>query len=473
MALTLLITIIVAFVSWKTYTALTNPLRHLPGPWISKWTNLRFQWAVMTGERASYEHALHQRYEVSLASISAAKIVYQIGSPYHKPTWYGTATGFGDMALFTIRDPKAHGVRRRLLAHNYSENWIKQMEPYISEKTRVAAKKMVADLDARGYTDVKKWFTFMATDIVSEAAFGESFDTLQSGEKTQYIIDLENDGLRGFIRAELPLLNKLVAYLMFGSANEVSAGLERMKNYAEDRISRYFEAYRADPDHVKPTLMSKAFSAVEDGTLPKVAITSDAMTNIVAGTDTSAITATYAAWYLSQDPDLENALTEEVAMLPQHFTEENLIKLPLLNGVITETLRIRPPVGQGLPRIVPDGGADFEGHFVPGGTTVAIPAYAMHHLPQIWRDADKFDPSRWNDATKDMQSAFLPFGGGSRVCIGQHFAMLEMRHALASFYRTFSQGMRPAWVDGFTADDMKPVSFFVTAPKGQRCLLEV
>lgn len=65
---------------------------------------------------------------------------------------------------------------------------------------------------------------------------------------------------------------------MFGSANEVSAGLTRMQDYADDRISRYYEAYRADPDNVKPTLMSKAFSAVEDGTLPKAAIQADAMT---------------------------------------------------------------------------------------------------------------------------------------------------------------------------------------------------
>ena len=181
--------------------------------------------------------------------------------------------------------------------------------------------------------------------------------------------------------------------------------------------------------------------------------------------------ATYATWHLSQNPDLEKALIGEVATLPQHFTEGHLVKLPLLNNVIKETLRIRPPVGQGLPRVVPPGGAHFEGHFVPEGTTVAIPAYAMHHLAQVWRDPDRFDPSRWEEPTKDMQSAFLPFGGGSRVCIGQHFAMLEMRHALANFYRTFYQGMRPAWVDGFTKDDMKPVSFFVTAPKGHRCLL--
>ncbi|KXT01902.1 hypothetical protein AC579_1614 [Pseudocercospora musae] len=372
------------------------------------------------------------------------------------------------MALFTIRDPKAHGVRRRLLAHNYSENWVKQMEPYIAEKARVAVEKMAEDLNGTGHTDVKKWFTFMATDIVSEAAFGESFDTLKSGK---YIIDLENDGLRGFIRAEFPVLSKLVAYLMFGSASEVSAGLNRMEEYAADRISRYFETYSADPERVKPTLMSKAFSAVEDGGLPKAAIQADAMTNIIAGTDTSAITATYATWYLAQHPDVEKVVIEEIATLPQSFTQEHLVKLPLLNNVIKETLRIRPPVGQGLPRVVPPGGVRFEDHFIPGDTTVAIPAYAMHRLPQIWQGPESFDPSRWDNPTKDMQSAFLPFGGGSRVCIGQHFAMLEMRHALANFYRTFDRGMRPAWVYGFTSDDMKPVSFFVTAPKGHRCLL--
>lgn len=59
------------------------------------------------------------------------------------------------------------------------------------------------------------------------------------------------------------------------------------------------------------------------------------------------------------------------------------------------------------------------------------------------------------------------------VCIGMHFAQLELRHALANFYRTFTKGVKMAYVDGFTEDDMLPMGFFLSPPKGHRCLVEV
>lgn len=52
-----------------------------------------------------------------------------------------------------------------------------------------------------------------------------------------------------------------------------------------------------------------------------------------------------------------------------------------------------------------------------------------------------------------------------------HLAQLELRHALANFYRTFEFGMQPAFVEGFTEKDMKPVSHFLMPPKGKRCYL--
>lgn len=59
------------------------------------------------------------------------------------------------------------------------------------------------------------------------------------------------------------------------------------------------------------------------------------------------------------------------------------------------------------------------------------------------------------------------------MCIGQHFAQLELRLALAEFYRTFDKGMVPALgVDGFTADDVTPMYYFITPPKGKRCFLQ-
>lgn len=240
----------------------------------------------MTGERARYEHALHERYgpvvrispyEVSLASSSASKLIYQIGSPFLKTPWYNIATG-DHAGLFTLLDPKAHAQRRRLLAHSYSENWIKNMEPYIAAKTRTAVSRMAETIDRKGFVNVNEWFWFMATDVISEAAFGESFDLLKIGEKNEYIRDLEKDGMRSILRAEFPMLGDIIAYLFLGFAGDLSEGKTRMKSYAEGRLAAYWNASRADPDNVKPTLLTKAFAALQDGSLSHEAAEADART---------------------------------------------------------------------------------------------------------------------------------------------------------------------------------------------------
>ena len=164
------------------------------------------------------------------------------------------------------------------MAHNYSEAWVKNMEPYISEKTHTAVQKMVEQVDQKGYVDVNEWFWFMSTDVISEAAFGASFNLLEIGQKNQYIRDLELDGRRGMIRAEFPYFGKILAYVLLGSANGVSEGLKRMKSYSEDRLAAYWKACRADPDNVKPTLLTKSYAAIEDGTLSHAAVEADART---------------------------------------------------------------------------------------------------------------------------------------------------------------------------------------------------
>lgn len=58
------------------------------------------------------------------------------------------------------------------------------------------------------------------------------------------------------------------------------------------------------------------------------------------------------------------------------------------------------------------------------------------------------------------------------VCIGSHFAELELRHALTNFYRTFEDGVKMSSVEGFSEDDMTPKSYFLSPPKGTRCLVE-
>ncbi|PSN59195.1 cytochrome protein [Corynespora cassiicola Philippines] len=462
------------FLIWTVYGALRHPLAHLPGPKISKWTNLRLQYSVLKGDRVRYIHQLHEIYgpvvrispsEVSIAELSAVKTIYKVGSPYVKSSWYAFFTGDQEqLNLLTHTDPHAHSVLRRLVAYNFSEKWIKNLEPFISNNVKLAISRIADDVQTNGYSDVFKWFTFMATDVIGEASFGKSFHMLDTGKKNQYIKDLENVAVRGMLRSEFPLLTKALAYIPWIDSNNIQRSAERGKEYSRELIDKYWAQLKADPDNVKPTLITKEFAAVEDGSLTPAQLQSDGAVYIVAGTDTTAATATNVVWRLAHHRDIEEALIREVSSLPKSFTDEDLRPLKLLNNVITETLRLLPPVGQSLPRVVPEGGAQLGGWHIPQGTIVGVQAWTMHRKSDIWTDPEEFDPSRWNNPSKDMLNSYYPFGGGSRVCIGSHFALLELRHAIANFYRTFQKRFRK--------EEMEPITYFLTLPSGKRCMIK-
>ncbi|KAK0768186.1 hypothetical protein LTR91_022690 [Friedmanniomyces endolithicus] len=258
----------------------------------------------------------------------------------------------------------------------------------------------------------------------------------------------------------------------FGPSKEIMRSIFRTRAYADESIQRYWKQLQADPDNVKTTLLTKEYAEVENGTIPADQLIRDAHGNIVAGTDTTAVTATYAIWFLAQDTRIQQALIEEVSTLPDGFKDNDLRSLRVMGGVLNETLRLRSAIGGSLPRLVPPGGAQFCGYFIPEKTVVGIPTWTMHRDPAVMQDPERFDPSRWYEPTKDMLHNFLPFGGGSRVCIGSHLAQLELRHALANFYRTFPSGVRLSKAEGFSDADMMQMAYFLSPPKGKRCLVE-
>ncbi|CAN9186242.1 unnamed protein product [Alternaria alternata] len=268
-----------------------------------------------TGVR--YIQALHERYgpvvrtslyEVSVAEIAAAKSIYRVGSPFMKSSWYSFFTGeTKEPNLFTVTDPHIHANFRRLVAYNFSEKWIKNLELYIAKTARPAIERIAGDIKEHGHSDIYKWFTFMATDVVGQSSFGESFRMLETGIKTQYVKDLEEVPVRGMLRAEFPLLMNILYYLPFGS-KEVQRSRERIADYSKESIMRYWNLLKTGEEDVKPTLLTKAYDAVEDGSMTTSQLEREAIVYLVAGTDTTALSAIYTVWNLACHPEIEAAV---------------------------------------------------------------------------------------------------------------------------------------------------------------------
>ena len=97
-----------------------------------------------------------------MADLQAVRKIYKVGSPWLKTDFYGAFTGYAkDRNLFTQQDFKIHGEHRRLVSSNFSEKWVKMMEPYIKDNVQLAIRRMAEEHKRQGFVDTLKWFMFM------------------------------------------------------------------------------------------------------------------------------------------------------------------------------------------------------------------------------------------------------------------------------------------------------------------------
>ena len=98
-----------------------------------------------------------------------------------------------------------------------------------------------------------------------------------------------------------------------------------------------------------------------------------------------------------------------------------------------------------LPRVVPDHGASFHGNFIPPGTIVGMSSWMMHRDPEVFPDPMSFDPERWLQSTEQTQRLnhnMVPFGRGSRQCVGMPLAYAEVYVMLGTMFRRFPKKLR-------------------------------
>jgi cytochrome P450 len=161
------------------------------------------------------------------------------------------------------------------------------------------------------------------------------------------------------------------------------------------------------------------------------------LTFIGAGHETTALALTWALYLLSVDPMTAERVRAEIAAVAgdETITNGHVEQLVFTRQVIQEAMRLYPS----LPLMSRMCAEDTEagGHPVKQGTFIFVPIYALHRHRRLWRDPDVFDPDRWGPAESAGRHrfAYLPFGGGPRVCIGQTFAMIEAVAILATLVR--------------------------------------
>lgn len=120
--------------------------------------------------------------EIDICDVDIMKDMSKTGSGFLKSAWYDSLAVGGYKNIFSVRDPKAHSIRRRLLSSPMADSSLQAIEPTIDAKARLAVSQMQNEMKERGAMDVFKWWYFMSTDIIGELSFGESFQLLERGE---------------------------------------------------------------------------------------------------------------------------------------------------------------------------------------------------------------------------------------------------------------------------------------------------
>ncbi len=161
--------------------------------------------------------------------------------------------------------------------------------------------------------------------------------------------------------------------------------------------------------------------------MPDKQLLDEVMTLIVAGHETTASALNWMWYLLSQHPDVERRLHEEIDQLPATpATMDEVAQLAYTRQVIEETLRLYPP-GWLLTRRSIESDR-IGGYAIAPHSDVFISPYIVHRHPAFWAEPERFDPDRFAAALAAQRNRFcyLPFALGPRACIGEHFAMVEM-----------------------------------------------
>jgi cytochrome P450 len=220
----------------------------------------------------------------------------------------------------------------------------------------------------------------------------------------------------------------------------------RARSQLDGIVYRMIEEHRLDKQD-RGDLLSMLLSArYEDGTtMPDLQVRDEVMTIFLAGYETIANALTWTWYLLSQNPEAERRMHEELDFVlgGREATYEDIPKLKYTEMVLAESMRLYPPAWAMGRHALED--FSLGPYFMPKGTNVFLCQYVMHRDRRYFPDPERFDPDRWAPEAKASRPRFsyFPFGAGARQCIGESFAWMEGILILATLAQRWRLRLAP------------------------------
>lgn len=267
--------------------------------------------------------------------------------------------------------------------------------------------------------------------------------TLAIAGRTLFDVDVERDAHEVAEALELQLKMFSYAVLPLGQLLEYAPvpwvrRLHRARRRVDEVIARMIAERRRDGAD-RGDLLSMLLQAQDElghtGGMTDRQVRDELVTLILAGHETTANALTWSWYLLSKHPAVEAKLHAELEQVLGHRapTVADLPNLTYTRMVLAESMRLFPPAWIMERKSV----QEFEagGYTFPAGTMVLASQYLVHRDPRWWPEPERFNPERWSDPAAEASRpkfAYFPFGGGTRICVGEHFAWMEGTLVLAS-----------------------------------------
>ncbi|KAI4600550.1 hypothetical protein KJ359_000908 [Pestalotiopsis sp. 9143b] len=447
----------------------SSGLRDIPGPFLAKYTDF---WRLIDHWRGTHvrtQRRLHEKYgpavrigpnAVSLSDPALLKTVYSTRGEFRKSDHYsvtdGSAEGRRVSTIFSSRNHAFHAQKTAPIAKLYTLPSVLRME-HLADKSLAT---LCHNLDERfvqgGHAgtpfDLADWIDYYVWDHSFQLAFSKSAEFMETGQDVDGIIhSLERMHRYVTIIGQFPFLDLLLGRNPYFPVKLVTlqnvvnrcVGLvmERIGNpeaprEKADMLDGYLDAKESHPDAVD----------IAD-------VIGYAVTMFVGGADTSASAEKAIIYHLLKNQNVLAKLQAELGAADLSFPAQykEVESLTYLDAVIHEGLRILPPVGVILERVVPSSGLQLpDGRTIPAGRIVGMNAWVTSRNKDIFGgDVETFRPERWlqkQGETEDtckarvaaMKEASFSWGGGNRVCLGKNMALVSMHKAIATIFSRYN-----------------------------------
>jgi len=316
--------------------------------------------------------------------------------------------------------------------------------PFHRERIAIYADTMVsyADRMRRSWSEGAAFDVAEAMSGLTLSIVGKTLLDVDVGSQAAEVGAALTDVMRSFWLTMLPFADA-IERLPFGRMHRGRLARERL-----DRIIYGMIADRRSRAREGGDLLSMLLAArdEEDGSaMTDRQIRDEAMTIFLAGHETTANALTWTWYLLSQSPEVEARLRDEVrgALGSRLPTMADVASLPFVEKVVTESMRLYPPAWMiGRRAIEP---YTIDGFTAPARTIFVMSQWVMHRDGRFFADPLRFNPDRWSNEFKAAlpKMAYFPFGGGPRNCIGEAFAWIELVLLVATISQQWSLRLVP------------------------------